>query len=103
MFLLFAFHEVHFGNGWHVRDYYFYSAMKLWSSGLRADWGAWWVAIALPWFESLLGILLLAGSYVRLAGAAATGFLVGLTCISVSSELRFGNGLLEGAISPLLC
>src|ERR1700686_12201 len=67
--------KLYFNGGWHFGDYYFFFGMALNSYNILPLWGVQWGARILPWFELLLGILLIVGVGLRWTGLIATALL----------------------------
>ena len=76
IFIYAAFTKLHFNGGWHFGDYHFFFGMVISSYNLLPIWGVNWAARILPWFELLLGILLLAGVGLRWTGLIASALLL---------------------------
>jgi len=80
-------------------------AMSVDSYQLLPEWGVLAVAYTLPWLELLIGMLLLAGLWLRYVAAAASGILVMFFALMLRSYVQ-GQGIDCGcfgvgeAISP---
>jgi putative oxidoreductase len=80
-------------------------AMSVDSYQLLPEWGVLAVAYTLPWLELLIGVLLLAGFWLRSVAAAASGILVMFFALMLRSYVQ-GQGIDCGcfgvgeAISP---
>jgi len=75
IFLFAAYAKVHFDGQWHLRDYYFFFAMAIDSYQMLPLWAVEFSARILPWFEFLIGVMLVFGLWVRWAAAATTAIL----------------------------
>jgi uncharacterized membrane protein YphA (DoxX/SURF4 family) len=75
IFIYAAFTKLYFNRGWHLGDYYFFFGMAINSYNILPLWGVQWAARILPWFELLLGILLIVGVGLRWTGLIATALL----------------------------
>jgi uncharacterized membrane protein YphA (DoxX/SURF4 family) len=76
IFIFAAFTKLHFNGGWHFGDYQFFFGMVINSYNILPIWAVDWAARILPWFELLLGFLLLAGIGLRWTGLIASGMLL---------------------------
>jgi len=65
IFLYAAFAKLYFDGAWHMRDYHFFFAMAIDSYKMLPLSVVEWMARVLPWFELLLGGLLIAGVGLR--------------------------------------
>jgi uncharacterized membrane protein YphA (DoxX/SURF4 family) len=65
IFIYAAYTKLYFNGGWHFGDYQFFFGMVINSYGILPIWGVDWAARILPWFELLLGIMLIAGIGLR--------------------------------------
>jgi uncharacterized membrane protein YphA (DoxX/SURF4 family) len=102
IFLLAAFESIHFDGKWHLHDYYFYSAMALYSYSLRPVWAILLLSRILPWLELTLGVLLVAGAGLRWTGSCATALMIAFNYASIVSQLRNTQGFsdVRGNLSP---
>ena len=88
-----------------LRQSWLIFAMSIDSYQLLPEWAVLMVARTLPWFELLVGVLLLAGYKLRYVAAAASGLLVFFFALMLRSYLQ-GQGIDCGcfgigeAISP---
>jgi len=69
IFVFAAFTKLYFNGGWHFGDYQFFFSMVISSYNILPAWAVQPAAQILPWFELLLGLLLLAGIGIALDGA----------------------------------
>jgi uncharacterized membrane protein YphA (DoxX/SURF4 family) len=76
IFVYAAFAKLHFDGAWHLHDYYFFFAMAIDSYKMLPLAMVEWMARVLPWFELLLGALLLAGVGVRWVGSITSALLL---------------------------
>jgi uncharacterized membrane protein YphA (DoxX/SURF4 family) len=76
IFIFAAFTKLYFNGGWHFGDYHFFFAMVIGSYNILPLSAVDWAARVLPWFELLLGILLIAGIGLRWTGLAACALLL---------------------------
>jgi uncharacterized membrane protein YphA (DoxX/SURF4 family) len=76
VFIYAAFSKLYFNGGWHFSDYHFFFGMVINSYNILPLWGVEWAARILPWFELLLGILLIAGVGLRWTGMLASLLLI---------------------------
>ena len=76
IFLYAAFAKLYFDGTWHLRDYHFFFAMAIDSYKMLPLSVVEWMARILPWFELLLGALLIVGIGLRWAGAITTALLL---------------------------
>jgi uncharacterized membrane protein YphA (DoxX/SURF4 family) len=76
IFIVAAFTKLYFNGGWHFGDYHFFFGMVISSYNILPLSAAEWAARVLPWFELLLGILLLAGVGLRWTGLMACALLL---------------------------
>ena len=88
-----------------LRQSYLIFAMSIDAYQLLPQWAVLAVARALPWFELLVGVLLLIGVWLRYAATAASALLVIFFALMVQSYVK-GQGIdcgcfgLGDAISP---
>jgi uncharacterized membrane protein YphA (DoxX/SURF4 family) len=78
-----------------LRDPWAVFAMSIDSYKLLPEWGVIAVARTLPWFEMLLGVVLIIGialRYASIAGAALLGFFFFLMAISYARGLQIDCG-----------
>jgi uncharacterized membrane protein YphA (DoxX/SURF4 family) len=78
-----------------LRDPWAVFAMSIDSYKLLPEWGVIAVARTLPWFEMLLGVILIIGialRYTSIAGAALLGFFFVLMAISYARGLQIDCG-----------
>jgi uncharacterized membrane protein YphA (DoxX/SURF4 family) len=76
IFLYAAFAKLYFDGAWHLRDYHFFFAMAIDSYKMLPLSVVEWMARILPWFELLLGALLIVGVGLRWAGSITTALLL---------------------------
>jgi uncharacterized membrane protein YphA (DoxX/SURF4 family) len=76
IFLIAAYTKLHFAGEWHLRDYQFFFAMAIDSYKMLPISAVQLMAQILPWFELLLGALLIAGVAVRWIGLVTSGLLL---------------------------
>jgi uncharacterized membrane protein YphA (DoxX/SURF4 family) len=76
IFLYAAFSKLYFDGAWHLRDYQFFFAMAVDSYKMLPLSGVKWMASILPWFELLLGGLLIVGAGVRWVGSITSALLL---------------------------
>ena len=76
IFLYAAFSKLYFGGAWHLGDYHFFFAMAIDSYKMLPLTVVEWMARILPWFELLLGVLLIVGVGLRWAGSITTALLL---------------------------
>jgi uncharacterized membrane protein YphA (DoxX/SURF4 family) len=76
IFVFAAFTKLYFNGGWHFGDYQFFFSMVISSYNILPAWAVQPAAQILPWFELLLGILLLAGIGLRWTGLMACAMLL---------------------------
>jgi uncharacterized membrane protein YphA (DoxX/SURF4 family) len=76
IFVFAAFTKLYFDGGWHFGDYQFFFSMVISSYNILPIWAVEWAARILPWFELLLGLLLLAGIGLRWTGLVACTMLL---------------------------
>jgi len=76
IFLIAAYTKLHFNGGWHFGDYHFFFGMAINSYELLPLSAVELLARGLPWFEVVLGVLLIAGVGLRWTGIAASGLLL---------------------------
>jgi uncharacterized membrane protein YphA (DoxX/SURF4 family) len=75
IFIYAAFTKLYFNGAWHFGDYHFFFGMAINSYNILPLSAVNWAARILPWFELLLGILLIAGAGLRWTGLIASGLL----------------------------
>src|SRR5580704_14624745 len=76
IFIYAAFTKLYFNGGWHFGDYHFFFSMVIGSYNILPFWAVEWAARILPWFELLLGVLLIAGVGLRWTGLLASLLLI---------------------------
>jgi len=76
IFLYAAYSKLYFNGGWHLGDYQFFFGMAIDSYKMLPVSAVQWMALILPWFELLLGALLIAGAGLRWVGSITTALLV---------------------------
>jgi uncharacterized membrane protein YphA (DoxX/SURF4 family) len=76
IFLYAAYSKLYFDGAWHLRDYQFFFAMAIDSYKMLPLSIVEWMARILPWFELLLGVLLIIGAGLRWAGSITTALLL---------------------------
>jgi len=76
IFLYAAFAKLYFDGAWHLHDYDFFFAMAIDSYKMLPLSVVEWMARILPWFELLLGALLIVGIGLRWAGSITTALLL---------------------------
>lgn len=76
IFVFAAFTKLYFNGGWHFGDYQFFFSMVISSYNILPTWAVQPAAQILPWFELLLGLLLLAGIGLRWTGLMACAMLL---------------------------
>jgi uncharacterized membrane protein YphA (DoxX/SURF4 family) len=76
IFIYAAFTKLYFNGAWHFGDYHFFFGMVINSYNILPLRGVEWAARILPWFELLLGILLIAGVGLRWTGLLASALLI---------------------------
>jgi len=76
IFLYAAYSKLYFDGAWHLRDYHFFFAMAIDSYKMLPLSVVEWMARILPWFELLLGALLIVGIGLRWAGSITTALLL---------------------------
>jgi uncharacterized membrane protein YphA (DoxX/SURF4 family) len=76
VFLYAAYSKLYFDGAWHLRDYQFFFAMAIDSYKMLPLMVVKWMASILPWFELLLGGLLIAGAGVRWVGSITSVLLL---------------------------
>src|SRR6266849_174600 len=59
IFLYAAYSKLYFNGGWHLGDYQFFFGMAIDSYKMLPVSAVQWIALILPWFELLLGALLI--------------------------------------------
>jgi len=76
IFLYAAVAKLYFDGAWHLHDYHFFFAMAIDSYKMLPLTVVEWMARILPWFELLLGVLLILGVALRWAGSITTALLL---------------------------
>ena len=76
IFLYAAYSKLYFDGAWHLHDYHFFFAMAIDSYKMLPLTVVEWMARILPWFELLLGTLLIVGIGLRWAGSITTALLL---------------------------
>ena len=76
IFLYAAVAKLYFDGAWHLHDYHFFFAMAIDSYKMLPLSVVEWMARILPWFELLLGALLIVGIGLRWAGSITTALLL---------------------------
>jgi uncharacterized membrane protein YphA (DoxX/SURF4 family) len=76
IFLYAAYSKLYFDGAWHLRDYQFFFAMAIDSYKMLPLSVVKWMASILPWFELLLGGLLIAGVGLRWVGSITSALLL---------------------------
>jgi uncharacterized membrane protein YphA (DoxX/SURF4 family) len=76
IFIYAAYTKLYFNGGWHFGDYQFFFGMVINSYNILPLAAVNWAALILPWFEFLLGILLIAGVGLRWTGMIASALLL---------------------------
>ena len=76
IFLFAAYSKLYFGGAWHMRDYHFFFAMAIDSYKMLPLSIVEWMARILPWFELVLGALLIAGAGLRWVGSITSSLLL---------------------------
>jgi uncharacterized membrane protein YphA (DoxX/SURF4 family) len=76
IFIYAAYTKLYFNGGWHFGDYQFFFGMVINSYNILPLSAVNWAARILPWFELLLGILLIAGVGLRWTGMIASALLL---------------------------
>ncbi len=76
IFLYAAYSKLYFNGGWHLGDYQFFFGMAIDSYKMLPVSAVQWMALILPWFELLLGALLIAGAGLRWVGSITTALLL---------------------------
>ena len=76
IFIYAAYTKLYFNGGWHFGDYQFFFGMVINSYNILPLSAVDWAARILPWFELLLGILLIAGVGLRWTGMLASALLL---------------------------
>jgi uncharacterized membrane protein YphA (DoxX/SURF4 family) len=76
IFLYAAYSKLYFDGAWHLRDYQFFFAMAIDSYKMLPLSVVEGMARILPWFELLLGALLIIGVGLRWVGSITTGLLL---------------------------
>jgi uncharacterized membrane protein YphA (DoxX/SURF4 family) len=76
VFLYAAYSKLYFNGSWHLNDYQFFFGMVIDSYHILPIDAVQIMGRLLPWVEFVLGVLLIAGVWVRWAAAAASLLLV---------------------------
>jgi len=76
IFLVAAYTKLHFNGGWHFGDYHFFFGMAINSYNLLPVWAVELLARILPWFELMLGAVLIMGVGLRWSGIFASALLL---------------------------
>jgi uncharacterized membrane protein YphA (DoxX/SURF4 family) len=76
IFLYAAYSKLYFDGAWHLRDYQFFFAMAIDSYKMLPLAVVKWMASTLPWFELLLGGLLIVGAGLRWVGSITSLLLL---------------------------
>jgi len=76
IFLYAAYSKIYFDGAWHLRDYQFFFAMAIDSYKMLPLTVVQWMASILPWFELLLGGLLIVGAGLRWVGSITSALLL---------------------------
>jgi uncharacterized membrane protein YphA (DoxX/SURF4 family) len=76
IFLYAAYSKLYFDGAWHLRDYHFFFAMAIDSYKMLPLSVVEWMARILPWFELLLGALLIVGAGLRWVGSITSALLL---------------------------
>jgi len=76
IFLYAAYSKLYFNGAWHLGDYQFFFGMAIDSYKMLPVSVVQWMALILPWFELLLGALLIAGAGLRWVGSITTALLL---------------------------
>ena len=76
IFLYAAFSKLYFDGAWHLGDYHFFFAMAIDSYKMLPLTVVEWMARILPWFELMLGVLLIIGVGLRWVGLITTALLL---------------------------
>jgi uncharacterized membrane protein YphA (DoxX/SURF4 family) len=76
IFLYAAYSKLYFDGAWHLHDYHFFFAMAVDSYKMLPLSVVEWMARILPWFELLLGAMLIVGIGLRWAGSITTALLL---------------------------
>ena len=76
VFVYAAYSKLHFDGRWHFGDYQFFFSMVISSYNILPAWAVEPAARILPWFELLLGLLLLVGIGLRWTGLMACAMLL---------------------------
>jgi uncharacterized membrane protein YphA (DoxX/SURF4 family) len=76
IFIYAAFSKLYFNGAWHFGDYHFFFGMVINSYDILPIWAVEWASRILPWFELLLGVLLIAGIGLRWTGLLASLLLI---------------------------
>jgi hypothetical protein len=104
IFIVGAYHRIHFNGQWHLRDYFFYSALSLDSYRLLPLWAIWCIAAILPWFELTVGVFLIVGAGLRWSGLLASACMALFYYMLIVAQLRdTGGGFApSGSIAPVV-
>src|SRR5260370_12411460 len=76
IFLYAAYSKLYFNGAWHLGDYQFFFGMAIDSYKMLPISMVQWMALILPWFELLLGALLIAGAGFRWVGSITSALLL---------------------------
>jgi uncharacterized membrane protein YphA (DoxX/SURF4 family) len=76
IFLYAAYAKLYFGGGWHLDDYQFFFAMAIDSYKIVPMRAVVSMARILPWFELIVGVLLIIGIGVRWVGSICSVLLL---------------------------
>ena len=76
IFLFAGYTKLHFDGEWHLHDYHFFFSMAIDSYHILPLWAVELSARILPWFELLVGAMLILGIWTRWAAAATAALLV---------------------------
>jgi uncharacterized membrane protein YphA (DoxX/SURF4 family) len=76
IFLYAAYSKLYFNGAWHLGDYQFFFGMAIDSYKMLPVSVVQWMALILPWFELLLGTLLIIGAGLRWVGSITTALLL---------------------------
>ena len=76
IFLFAAYSKLYFDGAWHLRDYHFFFSMAIDSYKMLPLSVVEGMARTLPWFELLLGVLLIAGAGLRWVGSITSALLL---------------------------
>lgn len=76
IFLFAAYSKLYFDGAWHLRDYHFFFAMAIDSYKMLPLSVVEWMAWILPWFELMLGTLLIVGVALPWIGSITSALLL---------------------------